>query len=66
MMMERIIKVHDDIITVPEAIRKLREDYQSVGYDVSEVIFNMFYVYLDDGQVMICWKDNGFYEVIED
>lgn len=64
--MERVIKVHNDVVTVPEAIRLLQDEYRSIGYSVSDVMLNAFYVFLDDGKFMVCWKNGSFYEVFED
>ena len=58
-----LIKHHNDSVTVPEAIRKICEEYKEIGYKTSEPTLNVFTYWLDDGtEVMVYWENGAFYE----
>lgn len=59
--MSEIIKSHSDIFTVPEALEEMKNDYIYQGYKC-ELLGNVLKLYLDDGYVMIYWKDGAFYQ----
>lgn len=59
--MSEIIKSHSDIFTVPEALEEMKNDYISHGYRC-ELLGNILKLYLDNGYVMIYWKEGAFYQ----
>lgn len=59
--MAKIIKSHSDILTVPEALERMKRAYKSQGY-YCDLLFNRLTVYTNDGHLDIFWKDGAFYE----
>lgn len=60
--MKRILKIHEDVITVPEMMKELQKEYENIGYTVEKLTLVEFKLVLDDGEVFIYW-DHG--KVIE-
>lgn len=62
---KHLLKVHEDVITVPMAIKELHEEYKQLGYKVDNPIFNMFFYHLEDGTVIrVYWESGCFWEDI--
>lgn len=62
---KHLLKVHEDVITVPTAIKDLCEEYKQLGYKVDSPKFNMFFYHLEDGAVIrVYWENGCFYEDI--
>lgn len=60
-----LIKYHADIMTVPETIKIIREEYANLGYKTIEPLFNTFSYWLDDGtKIDIYWECGAFYEEV--
>ena len=55
-----LIKCHEDILTVPEAINELYMEYKNLGYDMMRKVMNSFSYRLDDGTVIIVYWEKGF------
>lgn len=64
--MKRILKIHEDAITVPEMMKDLRNEYEKIGYTVEELTLVEFKLVLDDGEVFIYWDHGKVYEEIKE
>lgn len=60
-MYKQIIKSHADVMTVPEALDKMKSDYEVQGYEC-QLLANCLKIELDDGYVMIFWENGAFYQ----
>lgn len=62
---KHLLKVHEDIITVPTTLKELYEDYKKLDYEVDLPMFNMFFYHLQDGTIIrVFWEDGCFWEDI--
>ena len=59
--MAEILKSHSDVLTVPEEIQRMKNDYLAQGYKC-DVFCNTLKIHLDDGYVMIFWENGAFYQ----
>lgn len=62
--MKNILKVHEDVITVPEAIRELMDEYADIGYEVKKISIIDFKLVFPDGWVHIFWENGFIYQEI--
>ncbi|WMJ88534.1 hypothetical protein [Anaerocolumna sp. MB42-C2] len=62
---KHILKVHEDILTVPDAITELFKEYKNIGYEMMRKVVNSFTYRLADGTVIIVyWEKGAIYEDI--
>ena len=62
-----LLKVHEDVITVPEAIEKMMKEYAAEGNQVERLSPMNFKLVLEDGWVHFFWEDGRIWrEFIED
>ena len=59
--MKQIIKSHTDVVTVPGELKRMKQDYESQGYDC-ELLFNCLKINFEDGYAMITWADGAFWQ----
>ena len=60
-----LLKVHEDVITAPSAIKQYYNDYKALGYKVEKPIFNMFIYNLEDGtKIKVYWENGRVWEEI--
>lgn len=59
--MKQIIKTHTDVITVPEKLKQMKQDYEKQGYEC-DLLANCLKINFDDGYVMIFWADGAFWQ----
>ncbi len=65
--MRTLLQVHEDVITVPEAIGKMMEEYAIEGYQVERLTPMNFKIILEDGWIHIYWEDGRIWqEIIEE
>lgn len=65
--MKTLLRVHEDIHTVPEAIGKMAEEYAAEGYQVERLSSMNFKIVLQGGWVHIFWEDGRIWqEIIEE
>jgi len=65
--MKTLLKVHEDVHTVPEAIRKMAKEYAIEGYQVECLTSMNFKIVLQGGWVHIYWQDGKIWqEIIEE
>ncbi len=65
--MRELLKVWEDVITVPEVIGKLAGEYISEGNQVERLSSMNFKIVLQGGWVHIYWEDGKIWqEIIED
>lgn len=62
-MEKTILKVWPDLVTVPEDIRRMKEEYESQGFSCRTNL-NTLLLELQDGIVGIYWSDGAFYQEI--
>lgn len=62
--MKTIIKVHDDIVTVPEAMSSLMKEYSDIGYQTEKITVINFNLIFPDGLVHIFWEKGRIYQEI--
>ena len=62
--MRTLLKVHEDIHTVPEAIGKMMEEYAAEGYQVERLSSMNFKITLQGGWVHIYWQDGRIWQEI--
>jgi hypothetical protein len=62
--MKTILKVHEDVITVPEAMKQLMQEYQEIGYQVERITIMNFKLIFPDGSVHIFWEKGRIYQEI--
>lgn len=60
--MKRMITAHFDIITVPEVIENMMDEYAEEGYQVERLTPMNFKIILDDGWSNIFWEKGYIYE----
>lgn len=61
--MKHLIKSHSDVITVPNELKKIHEEYTQNGYKTESPVFNTFSYWLDDGtKINVYWENGAFYE----
>ncbi len=62
---KHILKVHEDILTVPDTITELYKEYKEMGYEMMRKVVNSFTYRLADGTVIIIyWEKGAMYEDI--
>lgn len=62
-----LLKVHNDVITVPEVIKNMYQEYGNLGYRLGIVLPCSFSYYLeDDTEIMVYWEKGYVYEDIVD
>ena len=59
--MADLLRMHRDIITVPEAINDLMCEMKSAGYAVERITHISFKISLDDGFVCFWWENGAIY-----
>ncbi len=65
--MKQLLQVHEDVITVPEVIRKMADAYAAEGYQVERLTPMNFKITLQGGWVHIYWQDGRIWqEIIEE
>ncbi len=65
--MRTLLKVHEDVHTVPEAIGKMMDAYAAEGYRVERLSSMNFKITLQGGWVHIYWQDGRIWqEIIEE
>ena len=65
--MRTLLRVHEDIITVPETIEKMVEEYISEGYQIERLTSMNFKIILQGGWVHIYWQDGRIWqEIVEE
>lgn len=57
--LSHLIKVHEDIITLPEVMDKLYTEYENMGYKMSLKLPFMFQYILEDKTIVTVFWDNG-------
>lgn len=62
-MEKTILKSWPDPITVPEEIKRMKEEYKSQGFSCRTKL-NTLFLDLQDGTVMISWENGMFYQEI--
>lgn len=62
--MKTLLKVHDDVITAPEAIKKMMAEYSSQGYKTERLSIMNFKIILQSGWVHIFWEDGRIWQEI--
>ena len=62
--MRTLLKVHEDVITVPEIMKKMMEEYVSQGYEVERLSSMNFKIILKGGWVHIFWQDGKVWQDI--
>lgn len=61
--LRHILKVHEDITTVPKEITKLYKEYKELGYSMLSKYPSSFAYKLEDNTViLVFWKDGVIYE----
>ena len=65
--MKQLLQVHEDVITVPEVIRKMANAYADEGYQVERLTPMNFKITLQGGWVHIYWQDGKIWqEIVEE
>lgn len=65
--MRELLKVWEDVITVPEVIGKIAEEYISEGNQVKRLSSMNFKIVLQGGWIHIYWEDGKIWqEIIEE
>lgn len=65
--MKVILKVHQDVITVPKIMKELMQEYAGIGYEVKKISIMNFKLVFPDGWVHIFWENGCVYqEIIEE
>ncbi len=60
--MRTLLRVHEDVHTVPEAIGKMVEAYISEGYQVERLSNMNFKITLQGGWIHIYWEDGRIWQ----
>ena len=56
---KHLLKVHEDVITVPTMLNELCNEYKDMGYEVELPVFNTFIYKLSDGTKIIVYWEKG-------
>jgi hypothetical protein len=54
-----ILKVHNDVITLPEIMNQIYKEYEELGYKMHLKLPGSFSYYLDDGTAIIVYWEKG-------
>lgn len=65
--MRTLLRVYEDVVTVPETIEKMVEEYISEGYQIERLTSMNFKIILQGGWVHIYWQDGRIWqEIVEE
>lgn len=62
--MKEILKVHMDVMTVPEVINELLNEFSKTGYQVEKITPINFKIIFPDGWVHVFWEKGCIYQEI--
>lgn len=59
----KILRIHEDVITVPEAISQLYTEYQKKGFKMDKkIMFAFWYNLKDNSKFIVYWEEGIIYE----
>lgn len=62
--MKEILKVHMDVMTVPEVINNLLKEFSEIGYQAEKITPINFRINFPDGWVHVFWEKGCIYQEI--
>lgn len=62
--MKTLLKVHRDVITVPQAIQRMMQQYADEGFEVERLSVMNFKIILSDGWVHVFWENGCIFQEI--
>jgi len=58
-----LLRVHESILTVPQAMNELYDQYKEIGYRMHLKLPSSFSYYIDDSNiVLVYWEEGMIYE----